>query len=799
MKAATLMQKTLYFVLAIVLSASITASAATPDAVDQSIARAVKWIYSQQKNGNWEEVPVAEKGGGQSPNAGQYTGRTALSVLALLYSGERSSDPRIKSAVDFLMKVPTEGVYALGNRCQVWLLLPNSPEVHQAMLRDARVLATSFKRVGNARGMYDYTPSAAATASKSYSHSRSQYAVLGMWAAEQSGIEVPDAYWKMIEDAWIRNQDKSGGWRYMNPADTKIPVTPGMTTVGVASLMITQEYLRSSEGIACRGNQTSKPIEAGIKWLAANMDKLGTNKPYERDFPYATLYAYERVGAASGLRYFGGVDWYEKGSDWALTKQAKDGHWSSGNGGSFSSLADTDFAVLFLSKGRSPIVMSKLQYSDASGKEMPWNQRSRDVANLVRQIGKTIERELAFQIVDLKAPLEDMLESPLLYMSGSDAFTLSDADKAKIKAYIEGGGIVLGNADCGSAGFASSFKKLGTELFPETEFAELPQDNIIYTDYYPRTKWRTKPSVLSLSNGARQLMILVPQADPAKAWQLQDSRSREDMFLLPADILLYAVDRQGLRYRGDRYYLPDNPALKATQTIDIARIQYPGYWDPEPGGWRRMNNVLKKREHVAIDTKTVELGKNALGGTKIATLTGTGEYKFTDAQAAELKKFVDGGGTLIVDAAGGNSPFATSVETLLSKMYPDHKLQMLPPDHPLYTAGGGEADAIRYRTFAIHNGVGRTTSPRLQGITIDGRLAVIYSREDLSVGLVGQAVDGIVGYTPETATDLMTRILNYTAKITPPAKTTKPAAKEGKPAKTAKPAKQGKPAEKKKS
>jgi hypothetical protein len=52
----------------------------------------------------------------------------------------------------------------------------------------------------------------------------------------------------------------------------------------------------------------------------------------------------------------------------------------------------------------------------------------------------------------------------------------------------------------------------------------------------------------------------------------------------------------------------------------------------------------------------------------------------------------------------------------------------------------------------------------LRGIEKDGRLAVIYSREDLSVGLVGQHVDGIIGYDPQTATTLMSKVLVYSTK-----------------------------------
>jgi len=113
---------------------------------------------------------------------------------------------------------------------------------------------------------------------------------------------------------------------------------------------------------------------------------------------------------------------------------------------------------------------------------------------------------------------------------------------------------------------------------------------------------------------------------------------------------------------------------------------------------------------------------------------------------------------------------AEEMESALADAFGGAKLETLPPDHPLYTAGGGAADEITYRNFAIRNGVGRTTAPRLQGITINGRLAVIYSREDLSVGMVGQAVDGIVGYSPATATALITRIINYINNPTPTTK-----------------------------
>jgi hypothetical protein len=74
------------------------------------------------------------------------------------------------------------------------------------------------------------------------------------------------------------------------------------------------------------------------------------------------------------------------------------------------------------------------------------------------------------------------------------------------------------------------------------------------------------------------------------------------------------------------------------------------------------------------------------------------------------------------------------------------------------------------------------SAPRLRGIEVSNRTAVFYSPEDLSVGLVGQSVDGIYGYDTDYATDLMENITLLALggpvppKVAPP-KPVEPAAK----------------------
>jgi hypothetical protein len=69
----------------------------------------------------------------------------------------------------------------------------------------------------------------------------------------------------------------------------------------------------------------------------------------------------------------------------------------------------------------------------------------------------------------------------------------------------------------------------------------------------------------------------------------------------------------------------------------------------------------------------VKLGEGKLAGVSIAHLTGTDTFKLDDASVADLKKFIEAGNTLIIDAAGGSSAFAQAAETLLASLVPDAK------------------------------------------------------------------------------------------------------------------------------
>ncbi|MEZ0265031.1 MAG: DUF4159 domain-containing protein [Phycisphaerae bacterium] len=759
--------------------------------VEAAIKKAKAYLYAKMSaDGTWETGPAKFANNNQH-DGGQWGGLTALCTYALLAAGESPQDAKLAKAIAFLKTADIRGTYARGIRMLVWHQLPESKETLALMKVDAQLMLDATRGDGNSAGMHDYT----GIAGSDYSHSRSQYAVLGLWAAEQLNVEVPGKYWEYAEAGWLRNQDKSGGWTYKHPSQTEIPPTPGMTAAGVASLFITQDYLHAGKAAECRGvqnNPAQQAIDRGVEWLSKHMDMIASDKTYARSFHHVTLYAVERVGVAGGLKFFGTADWYDKGANWLVKKQKPDGSWLEGAGGAlFTAPVDTAFSLLFLVRGRAPVAIAKLDYSSDPKKPVAWNQRPRDVANAVRYVGRSLERDLNWQVVNLKVEATELLDAPVLYLSGSQPLALTEEQIGKLRAYAEMGGIIMGHADCGNALFAKSFRELGSKLFPKYEFRELPAGHILYNNNYKHSNWKIKPAIQGLSNGARELMLLVHSGDPARLWQIRAIKGREEPWQFATNLFLYTSDRKDLRYKGDTYWVTVDPKAKATKKLSVARLEIGEDSDPEPGGWRRMAAILQNRHGVEVTVKTVKPGGGALTAAAypVAHLTGTAKFRVTDEQTAELKKYVADGGMLIIDAAGGSAEFADAAEPLAKLVASGGALGQLPPTHAIYLGADGQPIATLWRPFAAKS---LARSPgRIMAAPVEGKPGVVFSREDLSVGLVGQHVDGVYGYSPVAATAIVERLLmtavgGATAK---PAATEKPAATdpEKKPATPTKP------------
>jgi len=735
--------------------------AATPEEVKTAIARGQEFLLNTQTNGNWEP-PTDPAKKGDNPDLGGYT---AIATYALLASGVSPQDPKVKSGIDYLVKLnDMTGIYAIGIRAQIWHLLPRKPEYLAAAKRDAQLLIEGVGKKAPNTGMYHYT----IAPNGNFHHSPAQYGVLGMWACDQAGIEVSQQYWQAVQDAWRKNQQPDGGWSYKFKPDPGHPVTAAMTTAGVATLFITQDYLSLNNGVNCKPPLANAWIDKGMRWMEQNFSTIGKGDMY-------TWYGVERIGVASGYKFFGSSDWYQLGADIVVKQQNKNnGSWNYRGGN-----VGTSYALLFLSRGSAPVVMNKLQYSTETAKAVPtnpqkqttvissadnvWNTRPRDAANVVRWMGKEIEHDLNWQITDLAGRPEDMLDAPILYVAGSKPPVFTTDERDKLKRYAELGGLIFGHADCASASFATAFRKLGTDLFPGYEWRELPDNHPIYTrQQFLRTTWKVKPRLVGLSNGSRELMLLLPQGDAGAAWQTLAAARKPELFQLMSSIFQYTIDKANYRRKGETWVLAPDPKIKPTRSIKMARLQYAGNWDPEPAGWARLATSMANVDKVTLDVQKVELGKGALkpADFPLAHLTFVEKPRLSEMQWKELGAYVNAGGRVLVDVTGGEPNAALDVENELIKLAPDKAAQFqtpIPLDDSFYATASPKIP-ITYRPYA-QKIAGVKSEPRLRRIVTDANGQIFFSPDDLSSGLVGMPTDGIVGYTPATSLELARRIV----------------------------------------
>lgn len=757
------MRRTCCLLLAALTLAAPAACGATPDAVDAAIQRGVKFLFAKQrKNGSWEEIltpPPSNIGLGAGADYGQWGGRTALATYALLATGERPLDPRMVKAVEWLRDALIFGNYALGLRANVWFYLPQTKANLDAMNKDAALLnkgRSNNARAGNF-GFFDYS-----AGGSRIDLSCSQYGVLGCWAASQRVKVLDERFWSVIETSWHAQQNDDGGWGY-NGRDGGS--TLQMTAAAVATLFITQELAHTTDDADPQAALKQRTLDDSIK---RGLDFLGNGLPVHLQSPmlYA-LYGIERVGVASGQKYIGDVDWYRACADALLQRQAADGSWGGDYAG--DNEINTAFALLVLSRGRAPVMVNKLQFdlvpkrSTAATRPADWNLRPRDIANVTRWVEERTERRLNWQSVKLSAaPVDDLHDAPLLYMTGKLPVSLRDEDVAKLKQYVEEGGILIASTDANSA-FGRTIRTLGESMFPGLKFKPLDAESghvLVNAELYPIASQKRPVKVEAIDNGARVLMLLVPEADLSGAYQRREMTARESAYQFMANAYLYAVEKTGRLTKGVTHVVRPDPATQPTKVASVARIQHGGRWDPEPGGWRRLAAVMHNAADTELTVSTVNPA--SIGRATIAHLTGTDAFTLTDADRAAIRTYLDSGGLLLVEACAGEAAFDVSARAELAKLFPDADAQLqspLPPDHPLFTDAAGKAIEPKFRDFALPTLGARARAFQLRGITVNGKLAVIYSPQDLSEGLVGQPVDGIVGYTPDVATALVRRLI----------------------------------------
>jgi hypothetical protein len=712
-----------------------TQAKVTDQQVQATIKKIVERLYAlQNERGTWD--PEQPASGPDHVFGTNYGGTTALVTYALLTAGESYQSPRLRRAVEFLAseKTPMNGVYAVGLRNHVWAHLPPSFELQ--LKRDTKWLLEA-QGGGPAKGAYHYTP--AQSKAGSFDNSVTQYGVLGTWEAAKRGIPIPTTYWELVGRHFVATQQKDGGWCYLAAPAPNHPVTGSMTASGLACMFIVQDHLFAHEfrkvGEAAKHPVTAK-INGGLEWFDKNFAATLTGK-----VPAGPVYYYllgvERIGLASGYKYFGGLDWYAAGAELLVRNPG-------------AAPSDLSFSLLFLVRGRVPLFANKLRIP---GYE--WHNRPRDLSRLAAWVSDEVEQEMNWQIVDITSNPEEWLDAPILYIAGHQPLKLTPDQEQKIKRYIDLGGLVITTADDGDPGFTRSVTEMFERLYPQHKLQRLSPKDDLMDLVFPLQGERL--GAQSLHNGVRHLALHIPRD---LSWTLHSSSHTDDyawQFLTNA--YYYATEKGQARPRLDQHYLARGAG--GGPKITVARVRHEGNWDPEPLAWEVQSNAMFNAKKADVTPKVVEWADLPQSGAKFAHVVGTGPVTFSQEQVQAIKQFAAAGGVLLFENAGGRGEFSKAVLDMLAAELSDQPARPLSLQSDLVTGKrfqGYDVSRADYRSFTVLRS-GRFRGPRLQAVSFEGEPRILVSGEDLTMGMLDQPVWGVYGYSSQAAQQLMTNLV----------------------------------------
>lgn len=737
--------------------------------VKAAIDGGVNFLVSKQRvDGSWPGHP------------GQPGGLTSLCTLALLNAGKSPSSPEVAKALTYLRKIEPKATYAVAMQTMVFAAA--EPERDRLLIRrNANWLVAAQSRSGIQAGGWGY-----GSRGVRVDNSNSQFAMLALHEAERVGVEIEPEIWQRCLNYWQSTQHPDGSWGYV-PQDDEQP-TGSMTCAGAASLIIASGKIDAGSSRVEGGRILCCGTVGDDDHLARALDWLGKKfrpdrNPGRPEFLLYYLYGVERVGRLSSRRYLGKHDWYREGASQLLRMRNRLGGYWRGSGIIESNpLVATSFAVLFLSKGLRPTVFSKAKYTAEDIGARDWDPHPEGLKRMTRRLEKRWKRDLTWQTIDVRsASVNQLLQTPILMFSGSDELPTTDEQVRNLRAYVEQGGFIVAEACCGSETFDRDFRALMERVFPDSRLRLLPPDHPIWF-----AEQRVDPDfvehVYGIDSCCRTSVIYVP-TDLTCLWQLaRDDRPQryperpakriENALRLGANIAAYATNRE-LKNKLERPQVLVSTAADELRrgSLYVPKLSHTGGADDAPNALANLLKVLRGEVQLRVrqESDLLAPGDDALLDHPIVFMHGRRSFRFTANQRRQLKKYLESGGLLFVDSICASDQFAVSLRNEVAAMFPGQSLQRIPVDHSLFSTRykGYDLSTVTLRdplTRGDKDGLTAQlvrTTPLLEGLEIDGRLAIIFSPYDLSCALENTASLQCKSYVREDAARIGVNVILF--------------------------------------
>ena len=434
-----------------------------------------------------------------------------------------------------------------------------------------------------------------------------------------------------------------------------------------------------------------------------------------------------------------------------------------------------------------PLFVGKLRY----GTWQDYMPNPGDIDNLLRHVRAQVDAWYGHTLIGLDEIAEQLDSAegtavPMLYMSGYHRFELTEEERDVLRQYIVDGGTLVAEATLGSPEFTESFQDEMQQVFPQRRLRRLDVDHPLFRGYYEyanvhyfsvdggvRTRSEGPPAFYGINVAARTAVILSPYdmscgwdefyAPPASERVPDAARTRammpEDAVRMGINIVAYvSAQRRFARAQAEtREVVGEQPDQRAEMPLALLRHQ--GDWNPDPNAMYQLIRQTAQRTSmpVAFELKAVDATIEQLAETPLVVIAGMDEPELSEQEVEALRRHLRAGGFIFINNTSGFARFDREARELIRRILPDQELEPLPSDHGVFSSLF-QIDVMR------DAGTGEQRPAELEGVTLRGRTALVYSPNDTLAMLKGVHDPYANAYDAESATRLSLNILTYAVR-----------------------------------
>lgn len=175
---------------------------------------------------------------------------------------------------------------------------------------------------------------------------------------------------------------------------------------------------------------------------------------------------------------------------------------------------------------------------------------------------------------------------------------------------------------------------------------------------------------------------------------------------------------------------------QTTASTVLALARHSGDWNCSPTAMPFLSHQLRERTGMALMASdcVVSLDDPGLARLPFVYMTGNTGFRFKDAEVANLRAYLAGGGFLWADDSSdfSDEAFDPAFRREIARVLPDAKIERLSADFPAFHTGYDLTHG--YRGYTVPPG-DKYRLDYLEGVRVGDRMAVVYTRNDYGDGL----------------------------------------------------------------